>query len=263
MSPRPQRPSPLRPSGATRGKSALPRHGLARVISKSGYCSRSQAEKLVREGRVGLNGRIERDPEAPVVAGRDRVTVDGQALQASQRVYIAMNKPRGMVTTASDERGRDTVYRLLDGAGLPWLGPVGRLDMASEGLLLFSNDSVWAAGLTAPESHLAKTYHVQIDCIPDAGLLAALAEGVGEGGEWLSARSVELLRHGEKHAWLSIVLDEGRNRHIRRLLAAHDIQVRRLLRVAIGDLALGELGKGQWRHLRPEEVAALHAAGHG
>ncbi len=209
---------------------------------------------------MGLNGRVVTDPETPAVGGRDRITIDGAALQSTQRVYLAVNKPRGMVTTASDERGRDTVYRLLDGADLPWLGPVGRLDMASEGLLLFTNDSGWAAALTAPESHLAKTYHVQVDCIPDAAMLAALAAGIEERGEWLSVRSVELLRSGEKQAWLAIVLDEGRNRHIRRLLAAHDIAVRRLVRVAIGGLGLGELGKGQWRHLAAHEVAALTVA---
>lgn len=253
----PRRPASARPPRRARGAASEVRHGLARVISKAGHCSRSQAEKLVREGRVTLNGRTVTGPEAPVVASRDRILIDGQPLQAMQRVYLAMNKPRGMVTTASDERGRETVYRLLEGAGLPWLGPVGRLDMASEGLLLFSNDSAWAAALTAPESHLPKTYHVQIDCIPAPEQLALLAEGIEDAGEWLSARSVALLRHGEKQAWLSIVLDEGRNRHIRRLLDAHGIAVKRLVRVAIGDLPLGELGKGQWRHLQAEEVAAL------
>ncbi|MHC1479017.1 pseudouridine synthase [Frateuria aurantia] len=241
-------------------RTAVPRHGVARVISKAGHCSRSQAEKLVKEGRVGLNGRIVVDPETPAIAGRDRITIDGAPLQSSQRIYLAVHKPRGMVTTASDERGRDTVYALLEGTGLPWLGPVGRLDMASEGLLLFTNDSAWAAALMAPESHLPKTYHVQVDCIPDAAMLATLAAGVEDQGEWLAVRSIELLRHGEKQAWLAIVLDEGRNRHIRRLLAAHDIAVRRLVRVGMGELTLGDLPKRGWRHLTPDEVAGLTAA---
>ena len=143
---------------------------------------------------------------------------------------------------------------------LPWLAPVGRLDKASEGLLLFCNDPEWAARVADPESGPDKTYHVQVDRIPDAACLAALPAGViEESGERLRAKSATLLRAGEKNAWLEIVLDEGRNRQIRRLLAALDIGVLRLLRVAIGPLALGELPKGQWRVLTDDEVRDLSA----
>jgi 23S rRNA pseudouridine2605 synthase len=168
-----------------------------------------------------------------------------------------LNKPRGYVTTASDERGRDTVYTLLDAAELPWLAPVGRLDKASEGLLLLTNDSAWAARITAPESHVEKTYHVQIDRLPDLALLASLKRGVEEDGERLLAQNVSELRRGEKNAWLEIVLDEGRNRQIRRLLAAHGVGVLRLVRVAIGPVALGTLAKGAFRALHAAEVTAL------
>jgi 23S rRNA pseudouridine2605 synthase len=245
-----------RPISSTR-TTATPRHGLARVLSKLGVCSRSQAEKAVREGRVSVDGKVVLDPECPADAQRQRILLDNEPVVATTRVYIALNKPRGIVTTAADERGRDTVYDLLKEAGLPWLGPVGRLDKASEGLLLLSNDSVWAARLTEPKHHVDKTYHVQIDCVPDQALLDRLTAGVVEQGERLTARHAVLLRAGVKNAWLEIVLDEGRNRHIRRLLAAHDISVLRLVRVAIGPLALGELAKGQWRHLSVEEVQAL------
>ncbi|HWU52255.1 MAG TPA: pseudouridine synthase, partial [Tahibacter sp.] len=129
-----------------------------------------------------------------------------------------------------------------------------------EGLLLLSNDTAWAAGITAPQTHRDKTYHVQIDRIPDAALLALLGNGVLDQGERLLARRVALLRAGEKNAWLEVVLDEGRNRHIRRLLDAHGIAVLRLIRVAIGGLALGDLAKGKWRRLTAAEVAALTAA---
>ena len=234
-----------------------PRHGLARTLSKLGACSRTQAALYAREGRVAINGRIVRDPERPVDAERDRIALDGREIRASERIYLMLNKPRGYVTTASDERGRDTVYALLEGAALPWVAPVGRLDKASEGLLLLTNDSAWAARITAPESHLEKTYHVQIDRIPAPALPDALVQGVVEQGERLAARRAVVLRQGEKNAWLEIVLDEGRNRHIRRLLAAHDVSVLRLIRVAIGPLALGELAKGQWRHLGEAEVRAL------
>jgi 23S rRNA pseudouridine2605 synthase len=240
-----------------------PRFGLARVISKLGVCSRSQAEKAVREGRVSVDGRIVLDPERPADAERQRICLDGEAVAATKRVYVALNKPRGIVVSAADERGRDTIYGLLAQSGLPWLGPVGRLDKASEGLLLLSNDSVWAAGLTDPRYHVDKTYHVQIDVIPDEALLDRLLQGVEEQGEHLSAKHVSVLRTGEKNAWLEVVLDEGRNRHIRRLLKAHGINVLRLIRVAIGDLVLGELGKGQWRHLDDAQVASLARAHRG
>jgi 23S rRNA pseudouridine2605 synthase len=243
--------------------SGRPRFGLARVISKLGVCSRSQAEKAVREGRVSVDGRVVLDPERPADAGRQRICLDGEPVAAAKRIYVALNKPRGIVVSAADERGRDTVYELLAKSGLPWLGPVGRLDKASEGLLLLSNDSAWAAGLTDPRYHVDKTYHVQIDAIPDQALLDRLLLGVEEQGEQLSAKRVCLLRSGEKNAWLEVVLDEGRNRHIRRLLKAHGIDVLRLIRIAVGDLVLGELGKGQWRHLDDAEVASLARAHRG
>ncbi|RBC42123.1 pseudouridine synthase, partial [Xanthomonas oryzae] len=175
------------------------------------------------------------------------ITVDGQPLTGPARCYLMLNKPRGVVTTVRDEQGRDTVYRCFDGAGLPWIAPVGRLDKASEGLLLFSNDPQWAATVTDPATGPDKTYHVQIDCLPNVAQLAQLQAGVvdpdpeGE-GMLLRAKQVSVLREGERNAWLEIVLDEGRNRQIRRLLAAVDIGVLRLMRVAIGPLAMGELG---------------------
>lgn len=233
------------------------RHGLARVLSKRGLCSRSEAERLVREGRVRLDGRVVRDPEHPADVAAARIDIDGADTVAAIPRYLMLNKPRGLVTTVRDERGRDTVYRCFDGADLGWIAPVGRLDKASEGLLLFTNDPRWAARITDPASGPDKTYHVQIDRIPDGATLAALRSGIDVDGEWLRAVSVVVLRAGEKNAWLEIVLDEGRNRQIRRLLAAFDIGVLRLVRVAIGPLALGDLPKGQWRELDPGDVAAL------
>lgn len=227
------------------------------MLSKRGLASRTQAAAWVREGRVRLNGKVERDPECPVRMDVDRVEIDTQQTAAVERIYLMLNKPRGLVTSTQDEKGRDTVYRCFDGAGLPWIAPVGRLDKASEGLLLFSNDPAWAAAITDPERGPAKTYHVQVDCIPDADQLARIAAGTFVDGEHLSASAVTLLRHGEKNAWLEIVLEEGRNRQIRRLLAAFDVGVLRLIRVAIGTLPLDELPKGQWRELSPTEVAGL------
>lgn len=235
------------------------RHGLARVLSKAGVCSRTEAARWIAEGRVSVDGRVVRDAEFPIQAGRHKVQVDGQPLGAAERVYLMLNKPRGLVTTTQDEHGRQTVYRCFDGAGLPWLAPVGRLDKASEGLLLFSNDPQWAATVLDPEHGPDKTYHVQVDRLPDAHELAALVRGVEDDGEFLAASTVHVLRHGERTAWLEVVLDEGRNRHIRRLLAAFDMQVLRLVRVAIGGLALGGLGKGEWRLLQHEDRRHLEA----
>lgn len=208
-----------------------------------------------------LNGLVRRDPESPVHLERDRVEVDGQVLEPAAKVYLMLNKPRGIVTTASDEKGRSTVYDLLtDKDKNRWLAPVGRLDKASEGLLLLTNDSEWAARVTAPETHLAKTYHVQIASVADEPLLESLRRGVLDAGEKLRVTAVSILRQGQRNSWLEIALDEGKNRHIRRMLNAQGIEVLRLLRVAIGPLALGDLAKGASRPLTAAEKASIDKA---
>ena len=234
-----------------------PRHGVARVISKLGWGSRTQAAAWAREGLVRVNGRIVIDPEFPVRQGLDRIDIGGREAAPAARTVLMLNKPRGLLTSARDEKGRATVYDCLADAALPWLAPIGRLDKASEGLLLFSNDPAWAAVITDPHTGPPKTYHVQIDRRPDASLLKDLKHGVMREGRHLSVRSARSLRMGEKNAWLEIVLDEGRNRHIRRLLEAFDVAVLRLIRVAVGPLSLGELQKGEWRMLTQLEIDSL------
>jgi len=207
-----------------------------------------------------LNGAVQSDPETPTHPGKDRIEVDGLALAAKTKVYLVLNKPRGVVTTASDEKGRETVYAYLP-KNLPWLAPVGRLDKASEGLLLLTNDSEWAARITAPETHLDKTYHVQIRAVADHGLLHAVHDGVQTSeGDFLRAKNARLVRRGKQNSWLEIILDEGRNRHIRRMFENLKIEVLRLMRVAIGPLALGELLKGATRVLTRDEKQALDRA---
>jgi 23S rRNA pseudouridine2605 synthase len=240
-----------------RPASKTPRHGVARMISKLGWGSRTQAVQWIREGRVRVNGRVVHNAELPVRRGLDRIDIDGEGRASAARVALMLNKPGGLVTTVKDERGRATVYSCFAGAALPWLAPVGRLDKASEGLLLFSNDPAWAARITDPTTGPPKTYHVQIDRLPDAALLAALERGAPSNGEHLKARSARCLRAGDKNAWLEIVLDEGRNRQIRRLLEALDVSVLRLVRVAIGSLSLETLAKGRWRMLTPKEMDSL------
>jgi 23S rRNA pseudouridine2605 synthase len=234
--------------------------GLARALSKLGYCSRSEACDLIRTGRVRLNGAIVRECEAPVQLEKDRIEVDGTRVAVAHKIYLMLNKPRGVVTTASDEKGRKTVYAFLDSAP-PWIAPVGRLDKASEGLLLLTNDSEWAAQVLSPESHLDKTYHVQIGKIADAGLLEAIRKGVSTNdGDHLRVRSVSMLRGGKRNTWLEIILNEGKNRHIRRMLAALGIEVLRLVRVAIGPLPLGQLAKRSVRPLTAAEKNELDLA---
>ncbi|HYL86841.1 MAG TPA: pseudouridine synthase [Candidatus Angelobacter sp.] len=239
---------------------SLKKVGLARALSKLGYCSRSEAAELIRSGRVKLNGALRRDPETPVHLGKDRVEVGNAPIAKIAKTYLVLNKPRGVVTTASDEKGRETVYAYLP-KDLPWLAPVGRLDKASEGLLLFTNDSEWAARITAPETQVDKTYHVQIGTLANNELLETLRKGiVTHDAHFLGVKSASLLRHGERNAWLEIVLAEGKNRHIRRMFEHLNVEVLRLVRVAIGPLPLGNLAKGATRVLREDEKWALDRA---
>jgi 23S rRNA pseudouridine2605 synthase len=247
----------LPPSGKKNGPQRV---GLARALSKMGFCSRSEAAELAGAGRVRLNGSLTRNPEAPVRLGKDRLEIDGKIVEAGAKIYLVLNKPRGVVTTAADELGRATVYSLLP-ADAPFVAPVGRLDKASEGLLLLTNDSDWAARVSAPETHLSKIYHVQISAVADAELLRDLQTGfAAKDGELLRVSRAEILRTGEKNSWLEIVLEEGKNRQIRRMFEAREMEVLRLIRVAIGPLALADLAKGQCRALAPTEKLAIDLA---
>jgi 23S rRNA pseudouridine2605 synthase len=234
--------------------------GLSRALSKLGFCSRSRGFELIVAGRVRLNGATPRNPETPVRLGKDKIEVDGAVVTAARKIYWMLHKPRGLVTTAEDERGRDTVYALLP-EGLPWMASAGRLDKASEGLLLFTNDTEWAARITAPESHVEKTYHVQVGTLADDALLRTLTAGVkSTDGEILRAKSAKRIREGEKRSWIEIVLDEGKNRQLRRMLEACGVEVLRLIRIAIGPLELGDLRKGEARELTPAEKEKLDQA---
>lgn len=237
-------------------KNKARRIGLARALSKLGYCSRSAAVKLIIAGSVRVNGRMIRDPEYSVSATKDKFIVEGQAVRSGQKVYLVVNKPRGLVTSTRDERGRDTVYSLLT-EYRQWLAPVGRLDKASEGLLLFTNDSDWAARICSPETHLDKTYHVQVGVVADQVLLERLIAGISSDGDLLKAKQASIVRHGSKHSWLEIVLDEGKNRHIRRMLSELGIEILRLVRIGIGPLRLGDLPKGSVRELSIDEKRAI------
>lgn len=240
-------------------------HGVARVISKRGFCSRSKAEALVKEGAVTLNGRVVRDPETPA-REKDEIIVNGKRVEANAKVYFMMNKPRGIVTTASDEKGRTTVMEVFSeqyrkknsGKEPPHISPVGRLDAASEGLLLFSNDTEWANRILEPRggadergrSHF-KVYRVQTKGKPTAEQLRKMEEGFvvpprifGEAEEFMHAERAILHAEGEKNCWLEITLTEGKNREIRRMLDHLGYEVLRLVRIQIDEFVLGDLKPG-------------------
>ena len=232
-----------------------PHFGLARILSKTGICSRNVAAEWIRAGRVQVDGQRVHDPEARFALSGPRIRIDGVEIMASGRRTLLLHKPRGILTTRQDEKGRATVYDLLPKH--PWMAPIGRLDQASSGLLLFSNDPLWAQQLLAPDQHVTKTYHVQVrPPLPAATLVRLATDSVLDGRPCLPMLISEL-RCGGKTQWLEFVLHEGRNRQIRRLLAAADTEVLRLIRVAIGNLPLGTLRPGEWRWLREEEETLL------
>lgn len=232
---------------------------LDRLLSRAGLCSRSEAQALVRAGRAQVNGRIVRDPETWVDAVRDRVLVDGAPLRARGKEVWALHKPVGYVTTAADEMGRDTVYALLP-ADATWLGPVGRLDQDSSGLLLFTNDSDLAHAITAPASKLPKTYEVRCKGPLRDEQLERLRRGVMLPDGPTLPCTVVRLDDDDRSTRIRIVLTEGRNRQIRRMVQAVGSRVHTLHRVQIGPLLLGDMPEGACRKLANDEVQQLRAA---
>ncbi len=225
---------------------------LHRAMSKLGWGSRTQARAWILAGWVRVDGRVVTDPLTWVDLDSQRITRQSEAPPPAAHCTVAMNKPRGVVTTRSDERGRKNVYDLLP-AGLPWIFPAGRLDADSEGLLILTSDADLAMRLTGPEHHVPKTYRVTIAGRPSESALAALRQGVDLWDGRTRPAEVRLLRSGSRSV-LEVVLTEGRNRQIRRMLASVGHKVRRLVRVAIGGLKLGEMRAGECRVLSEEEV---------
>lgn len=259
MSGRPaRRPATKRPQHATAGEPGTV--SVPRALSKLGYCSRAQGQRLVEAGKVRVNGTIVRDASLRVRPERDLIEVDGTTVARVEHVYVMLNKPRGLVTTTADPQRRATIYECLTEARLPFVAPVGRLDKASEGLLLLTNDSRWSARLLDPASHVDKVYHVQVRG-RDLGTVAErVAAGLVERatGERLEVKAISVLRTGSRStAWFEVVLDEGKNRQLRRIFAELGVEVLRLVRVAIGPLVLGGLAKGAWRRLTDDEVGSL------
>jgi 23S rRNA pseudouridine2605 synthase len=229
---------------------------LHRALSKLGLGSRGQAWSWIRAGRVRVDGRVVTEPLTWVDLGAQRITCDGERVEAPVSLALALHKPKGVVTTRSDERGRRTIYDLLPD-NLRWVHPAGRLDSDSEGLLVLTNDSAISTRLTDPEQHVPKTYRVTIAGSPSNETLYRLREGVALNDGVTRPAKVRVIEPGTKETMLEIVLTEGKNRQIRRMLAACGHRVRRLVRVAIGKLELGELEAGKVRELTTEEIKRL------
>jgi 23S rRNA pseudouridine2605 synthase len=229
---------------------------LHRAVSKLGWGSRTQAWTWIQAGEVEVDGRIVLDPLTWVDLRRQRVTRKGAAPAAAAPLTVALHKPRGVVTTRSDERGRPTVYDLLP-PDLPWVFPAGRLDADSEGLLIITSDSALSMKLTDPVHHVPKTYHVTLTGHPTPVVLDQLRRGVDLPDGRTRPAQVRVLQEHHRTTRLEIVLTEGRNRQVRRMAAAVGHKVRRLVRVAIGGCALGDLPAGAWRPLTPEDCRAL------
>jgi len=229
---------------------------LPRAISKLGICSRSKAVELITKGLVTVNGKKTDNISLRVNIKKDKIAVRGET-SADEKIYLMLNKPRGLVTTASDEKGRDTVFSCFEGKNLPYIFPVGRLDKASEGLLLFTNDTQWGNNITSPGSGIEKTYHVQIDSIITPDIVMEIRKGIKVENELLTVADIGIIRKGEKNCWVEIILDEGKNRHIRKIFEMLGINVLRLIRTGIGPLQLGALPKGEFRILTNEEISSL------
>jgi len=238
---------------------------LPRALSKLGLCSRTQAFELIAAGRVSVNGRISKDASLRVSLEADAIAVDGKtARESRETMVVALHKPVGYVTTRSDPQGRPTVYELLPDFSR-FVFPVGRLDRDTSGLLILTDDHRLGEALTNPEGHVSKTYEVVVDHAPDEAALESLRRGLDIGrGERTLPAEVSLTPRARAGIVLRIGLREGKNRQVRRMLAAVGLEVRALTRTAIGAFSLGSLPSGSHRVLtRPERELLLERGGAG
>jgi 23S rRNA pseudouridine2605 synthase len=232
------------------------RKTIDRALSRLGLCSRTEALDLVRSGRVRVNGHVLRDASAWVTLGLDRIEIDSRRAKAQEKLYLALHKPVGYVTTRKDPEGRKTVYDLLGDLGT-WVAPIGRLDQETSGLLLFTNDTDFAARLLEPRSKVEKCYRVEARGRIDDEALERLRRGVElADGPTLPAR-IELLRRSKERTLFEVAIVEGRNRQVRRMVEAIGSKVHKLARVSIGALELGPLALGKTRELDARDLAAL------
>ncbi len=227
---------------------------LQKVMARAGVASRRKCEELISSGRVTVNGNVARVLGTKVNPERDIIRVDGKNINLDKaKVYFMLNKPRGVVTTVHDPRGRKKVTDLVDTAGVR-VFPIGRLDMDSEGLLLLTNDGELAFRLTHPKFEVEKTYHVKVEGIPREGDLAKLRKGIHLSDGLTAPAKVRVLRVGKSNALIRITIREGRKRQVRRMFEYFGHNVLGLKRVGFGPLSLGELKSGNYRELTNQEL---------
>lgn len=229
---------------------------LERALSKLGLASRTQARALILENKVAVNGRIVSHPGIKVVPERVKITINGQERTAAEPLTIVLHKPKGLVTTRSDEKGRPTIYSLL-GSIQTHLGPVGRLDMQTSGLLILTNDTQFAAWLTDPKHAVTRVYLATVRGeLSDEVCEVLVQDGVRDEGELLKAQKITIQKRSKAETHLFIELVEGKNREIRRMFKKVGHEITRLKRISFGGLALGDLEPGQWRKLDIGELKA-------
>ncbi len=227
---------------------------LQKIIAARGVCSRRAAEEWIRQGRVRCNGVVAQIGDT--AGDADEITIDGQPLPAQgEHIYLMLHKPRGYVTTLSDEKGRKNAAQLVADCGAR-VYPVGRLDMDSEGLLLFTNDGAFANRLMHPSHEVKKTYRVQVRRYSPENV-RRLREPVELDGYRIRPPEVQVINETQDGAALEITIHEGRNRQVRRMCQMAGMYVKRLVRIREGSLALGDLKPGAWRYLTEAEIRAL------
>ena len=237
-------------------QSPRPLKTLERVFSKAGLGSRTDARSWIGARRVRVNGKIVENPDHWVDLAKDTVTLDGKPLRAPSKTYILLYKPTGYLTTWRDPEGRPTVYDLASDAGT-WLSPVGRLDLDSSGLLILTNDTDFAERVSNPNHALPKTYLVKASTLLSEEQLDRLRRGPVLNDGPTRPAIVTRIRDSAKYSFLEIVITEGRNRQVRRMIEAIGSKVLKLVRLAIGPVRIGELPIGKWRRLSGEEIRAL------
>jgi len=229
---------------------------LERVFSKAGRGSRTEARRWIGEGRVAVNGVTARNPDQWIDLARDKVTLDGKPIAATRGIYIVLYKPKGYLTTYRDPENRPTVYDLIADLDA-WLAPVGRLDLDTSGLLLMTNDTAFADHVTSPAHLVPKTYQAKTATLLSEEQIERLRRGIELSDGPTRPAEVRRLRDSAKRTFVEMVLTEGRNRQVRRMIEAAGSRVLKLVRTAIGPLRIGDLAIGKWRRLTGEEIAAL------
>jgi pseudouridine synthase len=229
---------------------------LERVLSKAGLGSRTEARKWIGAKRVKVNGKLIQTPDHWVDLERDTVTLDGKPVRASKRIYLLLYKPKGYITTYKDPQGRPTVYDLIQDSG-QWVVPVGRLDQDTSGLLLLTNDTRFAEVVTNPDFKIPKTYLVKTSTPLSDEQIGQLQKGVILNDGPTQPAIVKRIRDSEKYSFIEIIIREGRNRQVRRMIEAIGSKVLKLVRTEIGGVRIGDLPIGKHRELTAAEVRQL------